>query len=92
MYCTTVPAINAIATERKIAIITENAFSVFIMSPNEYMPVSSPKIFRIAKMNVPPKSSKTIETVVEVGSPRVLNTSSSTTSVTMTANRIHMIS
>ena len=83
---------NAIATERKIAMMTEKAFSVFIMSPNEYMPVSSPKIFSIARINVPPRSSKTMDTVVEVGSPRVLNTSSSTTSVTITASKMHMIS
>ena len=90
MYCTTVPATKAIATERKMAIITESAFSVFIMSPRLSIPVSSPIIFRIARTNVPPSSSNTIETVVEVGSPNVLNMSSSTTSVTITARKIHI--
>ena len=33
-----------------------------------------------------------MDTVVDVGIPMVLNTSSSTTSVSITANRMHMIS
>ena len=39
-----------------------------------------------------PKSSKTIDTVVEVGSPRELNVSSKITSATITAKKINMIS
>ena len=39
-----------------------------------------------------PNSSKTIETVVEVGSPRELKVSSSSTSLTITAKKITMIS
>ena len=36
--------------------------------------------------------SKTIDTVVEVGSPRVLKVSRRITSIAMTARQIHMIS
>ena len=45
-----------------------------------------------ARAKVPPSSSKTSETVVEVGMPIELKTSRSTTSVSMTASRMHMIS
>lgn len=39
-----------------------------------------------------PSSSKIMDTVVEVGSPKVLNRSSNTTSVIMTARKMIMIS
>ena len=39
-------------------------------------------------MKVAPRSSKTSDTVVEVGMPRVLKMSSTTTSVTITARNI----
>lgn len=49
-------------------------------------------VFTIAKANVPPNNANIIDTVVDVGSPIVLNMSSKTTSVSMTANKILMIS
>ena len=91
-YCTKVPVINATATDRNIPNITDKAFSVFIMSPSESIPVSSPTIRIIANINVPPNNSNTIDTVVDVGSPNVLKMSSRTTSVTITASRMHMMS
>ena len=78
------------ATETKIAKMTESALSVFSKSPK--LRVWSPIILMIARAKVPPKSSNTIDTVVEVGIPNELNTSRSTTSVSITARRIHIIS
>ena len=92
MYCTTTPTIKAMATERKMPRMTDRAFSVFSSVPNESSPVGSARIFNSAKTNVPPNNSKTIETVVEVGMPSVLNTSSNTTSVTITARNMHISS
>ena len=45
-------------------------------------------IFKRARMNVPPRSSNTSDTVVDVGKPSVLNMSSTITSVTITARKI----
>ena len=42
-------------------------------------------IFNVEIMNAPPRSSKTSDTVVDVGMPNELNTSRMMTSVTMTA-------
>ena len=53
---------------------------------------SLPRVLTKARANVPPSSSKTIDTVVDVGRPMVLNTSSSTTSVSITARRMHISS
>ena len=72
-----------------MAKITDNALSVFSKSAKVNKPLSSEMIFSIERMNVPPNSSNTIDTVVEVGMPSVLNTSSNTTSVTITARKIH---
>ena len=78
------------ATDKKIPKITDKAFSVFINSAKPKVPVSSNAIFSKARINVPPSNSKTIDTVVEVGIPNELKTSSSTTSVTMTARKMHI--
>ena len=48
----------------------------------------SAAILSMARMNVPPSSSNTSETVVDVGRPSVLNTSRMTTSVTITARKM----
>ena len=79
------------ATDTNMATITCSALSVLMRSPI----CSSPLLFIVLMMasaKVPPSNSNTIETVVEVGRPMVLKTSSSTTSVSMTASDIHMIS
>ena len=72
--------------------ITDSAFSVLSSSANPSCPVESPAILIKARTNVPPNSSKTIDTVVEVGIPRLLKISSSTTSVTITARKMHISS
>ena len=76
------------ATDRKMPKITERAFSVFSKSLKA-SPVASVAIFMIDTTKVAPSSSKTIDTVVDVGSPRVLNTSSRMMSVTITAMKMH---
>ena len=89
-HCTSIPKKKAIATETKMAMMTDKALSVLIRSPNPSVSLLCTLISARAK--VPPKSSNTIETVVEVGIPIELNTSSRTTSVSITASRMHMIS
>ncbi len=85
------PKKKAIATERKMASITVKALSVFSRSPNWSAPLElAILINEIA--TVPPNNSNTSETVVEVGIPRELKISSNTTSVSMTASKIHIIS
>ena len=49
-----------------------------------------PQMWMSASATEPPRSSKTIDTVVDVGRPSVLKTSSSTTSVTITATKMHI--
>ena len=71
--------------------MTDKAFSEFSISA-KVSPVSSAASLTIARANAPPNNSKTIDTVVEVGSPRVLKVSRRITSIAMTARQIHMIS
>ena len=96
IHCTMIPSKNAIATDRNMPRITEMAFSVFSRSPNESNVPSAAiaplSICNRAMAKAPPSSSNTIETVVDVGMPSVLNTSSSTTSVTITARNTHITS
>ena len=90
MYCTNIPKKKAIATDTKIAMMTDSALSVLMRSPNSSE--LSPYTLIKARANVPPSNSNTIDTVVEVGIPMELNTSSRTTSVSITASRMHIIS
>ena len=96
IHCTIVPSTNAMATDRKMPRITEIAFSVLSKSPNvsnaPLSVVAPPDICIKAMANAPPSNSKTKLTVVDVGIPNVLNTSSSTTSVTITAKKTHITS
>ena len=84
------------ATERKMPKITEMAFSVLSRSPNESkvpsIAVAPLAICSNAMAKAPPNNSNTIETVVDVGMPSVLNMSSNTTSVTITARNTHITS
>ena len=89
-HCTNIPKKKAMATDTKMAMMTERALSVLIRSPMARVASLFTLIRERAK--VPPSNSNTSETVVEVGIPIELNTSSRTTSVSMTASRIHMIS
>ena len=76
---------NAIATERNIEIMIVMALSVFSISP-----VNSEFGASIVAINEAPSNSKTIETVVEVGSPSELKRSSRKTSLITTARYIHI--
>ena len=89
IYCTKAPKKKAIATERKIPKIPDRAFSVFSNSAN-VSPVVSEANLTKANANEAPKSSKTIETVVDVGIPKELNISSNTISVTITARKTYI--
>ena len=91
MYCTKTPKKKAMATDTKMATITCRALSVLMRSPICKAPALF-IVFTIAKANVPPNNANIIDTVVDVGSPIVLNMSSKTTSMSMTANKILMIS
>ena len=86
--CTTVPNTNAMATDRNMPRITDNAFSVFrrSLSPRSIPPA----ILMRATTKVAPSSSKTMETVVDVGIPNELKMSRSMMSVTITAMKIHI--
>ena len=84
-----VPKTNAIATDRKIPIITERAFSVLSKSSNPRAPADC-DTFTTATTKVAPSSSNTIDTVVEVGMPKELNTSSKMMSVTITAIKMQI--
>ncbi len=83
------PKKKAIATERNIPNITDSALPVLSKSANS-SPVVSPAIFIRETTKVAPKSSKTIDTVVDVGIPRELNMSINIMSVTITAINIHI--
>ena len=83
----TIPKTNAIAIERNMPRITDRALSVLIICANVRAP--SVWIFLImARATVPPSSSNTSDTVVDVGRPLELNASRSITSVTITASII----
>ncbi len=87
--CTTVPNTNAMATDRNIPRITDSALPVLSSSETPSAP-GSPHILISAITNAAPSSSKTIDTVVEVGIPSELNTSRRMMSVTITAMKIHI--
>ncbi len=82
------PTMNAMAIEIKIPEIIASAFPLLMKSPS-CSPVSVVHNVKSATATAAPSSSNTSETVVEVGSPKVLNRSSRITSVSITArNRI----
>ena len=85
-----IPTTKAIATDTKIAIIIVNALLVFIISP--IFISGCPEVFINAIATVPPISAKTMETVVEVGSPRVLKISRRTILDAMTAKNMNITS
>ena len=84
------------ATLRKMPSMTEMAFSVLSKSPNvsntPSAVVAPLAICNKAMAKAPPSSSNTMLTVVDVGMPKVLKTSSNMTSVTITARNTHMTS
>ena len=72
------------ATERNIPSITDRAFSVLSRSPIPKV-LSGAAILKSATTKVAPRSSNTIDTVVDVGIPSELNMSRRMISVTITA-------
>ena len=85
-HITATPVKKAMATLTKMAMITLSALS--LLSSASKVRLGSACILSRARINVPPRSSNTSDTVVEVGSPSVLNMSSTMTSVTMTARKM----
>ena len=90
IHITSRPKTKATATDMKMAMMTERALSVLSSSPRPSAPPEA--IFTKARAKAPPSNSNTMLTVVEVGMPSELNTSSSTTSVTITARKMHITS
>ena len=87
-----IPKKKAMATDKKMLRITVNALSELSRSPSDKAPVESPMILMMERTNAPPKSSNTIETVVEVGKPNELKMSSRIMSVIIMAVKMHMTS
>ena len=89
IHITIKPMTKAIATDRNIPIITESALSVLISSAyvNPWL-----NILEMAKAELPPNNPNTIETVVEVGIPKVLKMSIKMMSVVETARKMHITS
>ena len=69
------PKTKAMATDRKIPMIMVSAFSVLMRFTKDRVPVVSFTMRSIAMAKVAPRSSKTKETVVDVGNPNVLKKS-----------------
>ena len=92
MSCIIAPTENAIKTESKIPKIISVALSVLIYSPSCKSESLLLEIFIIDITTAAPKSSNTIDTVVEVGIPRLLKISSSMISVIITAINMIIIS
>lgn len=86
------PKTKAMATERKIPMTMVSAFSVLMRFTKDSVPVGSFTMRSIAMAKVAPRSSKTKETVVDVGNPSVLKKSIKNTSVIIEATKMHMIS
>ena len=68
------------------------AFWLLMKSPSWESRMSEVEILMRAAATAPPSSSKTMDTVVEVGRPMELKASSSRTSVIITAKKMMMIS
>ena len=80
------PKTKATTTEAKMLVTMSRAFLELMRSAMSRL--GSCATFSVAMVNVPPNSSNTSDTVVEVGMPIVLNTSRTMTSVTITARKI----
>ena len=90
IHCTTEPKKKATATERKMAMMTCRALEAFSISSTWRLGSSKP--LSIAIQKEAPRSSKTMETVVEVGSPSVLKMLIKMMSVTTAAKQMVMTS
>jgi len=86
------PTVNAINTDSKIPVMMARAFSELMYSESSRMEPPMLLIFTTETATAEPSNSKTMETVVEVGIPNVLNMSSIITSVIITARKMTMIS
>ena len=90
IHITIYPNTNAIATDRNIPSIIDSALSVFISCA--YVRSLLFISLTMARAVLPPSSSNTIDTVDDVGMPKVLNMSSSITSLTPTARNMQITS
>ena len=84
--------LNATTTESNIPDIIASALSELIYSPKSAAVCPNSFILIMDIATADPKSSNTIDTVVDVGKPSVLKTSSKTTSVSITARNMIIIS
>ena len=91
-YWTTEPAMKATTTETRMPVMMVRALEVLMKSTTSASEASATQSLYIAAAMALPKSSKTMDTVVDVGSPRELKVSRSRTSLTITAKKITMIS
>ena len=87
-----VPKAKAITTERSMPEIIASALAELIYVLRSAGASGEFEIFMREIATAAPSNSKTIETVVEVGNPNVLNASRRMTSVIMTARKMIMIS
>jgi hypothetical protein len=92
IYITTDPVMNATTTEIRMPEIIASALSVLMYWLSEASEPPLLKIFTEATATAEPNSSKTSETVVEVGRPKVLKRSRRIMSVSITAINMIMIS
>src|SRR5690606_30858236 len=90
-YIINEPTTKAIAIETNIPLIIASALPLLIYSPR-LLPESVVQIETSATATAAPNNSKTRETVVDVGNPKVLNRSSSIMSVSITARKSIIIS
>ena len=91
-YMTMAPTVKATTTDSRIPDIIARAFPELIKSPISFVPSGNPISLMIEIPTAAPSNSNTIETVVEVERPNVLNISSRITSVIITARNMIMIS
>ena len=92
MYCTTVPATNATATEIRMPEMIVSDRELLMYSATSASDLPSASSVKAAAASAMPSNSNTIDTVVEVGRPSELKVSSRIMSVTITAKKITMIS
>ena len=92
-HCTIIPMVNEITTDNKIPEMICLAFSVLMyLTKSAAVSVSDIPILINAMTTAAPRRLNTIETVVDVGNPRVLKKSKRRMSPIITAMNMNMIS
>ncbi len=93
LYCTKAPIENATTTDSRIPKMISVAFAVFMYCPKSAIVCESEVLIFIKDIiTAAPNNSKTIDTVVDVGIPKVLKKSNSRMSVIITAIKMIIIS